>query len=100
MATRKEAANDGVVSFAALKGKAEGRVLTLAEAVNRYLMDVEAGRSDAGQRTRVIDDLTRSFGVSRDMVTDIMNAQATKRSEAIGSRAERVRAVIGSSRAH
>jgi hypothetical protein len=74
---------------------AEKRQLTMAEAVNRYLMKVEAGEVDpATQGTRIVQDIATHFKITPSVVTAAIEQQGSKRVQAAHTRIARVRGAL------
>lgn len=100
MATKTTVDTKAAINYVAARERAEGKEITMPEAVNRFLMDIEAGRAEASQRDQFVDGIAKNYGLSKDTVGDTLVAQARKRADAIGGRAERVRALVPRSKAH
>lgn len=80
--------------FVAKLEAAEGRKLTLAESVNRFLMKVESGEMGADDKSTAVAGMTKHFSVSKDEVERVLEQQITRRATATQARGEKLSALL------
>lgn len=84
--------------FVVAEQSMEGRGLSYREAVNRFLMGVEAGRVQPDQADGVIADIASTYGMSRDSVLATVEEQGRRRIESNRVRSDRIESALGGKR--